>query len=131
MSAQMTHANIEHNPDNFLVLKHRPIFTIALYASKPQEIDGCAFIANGRLVSSGEVEVWILDGSELADCVRTQSGLYFEVDVLDGSVLRGFARANIGESRMGMHDRRYVETRLLLERADVEALEIAPVKWLT
>ena len=123
MSPQMSQVeSFRRDACDFSVLRHRPIFTVGLSSS---------YLANGRFISSQELEVWILDDSEMAEAVRTNPKTQFRIDLLDGTCLQGSVSVTLFTSQIGEYQKRYVEARLRLIEANVGEAIVPAHKWLT
>lgn len=103
-------------------LKQRAVLSVVLASS---------YIANGRIVSSDQLEVWILDNSDMAERLRSQPVVDFEVSVSERMNLCGRAFVTLGVSRIGQNKKRYVEAILTVEHVVQSEQDAAPLHWRT
>jgi hypothetical protein len=103
-------------------LKNRRVLSVSLASS---------YIANGRIVNTDQLEVWVLDNSEIAETLRSEPAVDFEVSLCEGMCLQGKALAELGVSRTGHNKKRYIEVILTLQDACEVLVESAASRWLT
>jgi hypothetical protein len=107
---------------NFSVLRHLSHFNVCLSST---------YIASGRFISSDQIAVLILDHSEMADTLRAQSSVPFEIDLGDGRLLAGMASAKLGTTHAGNSGRRFIDVIFSLEEASEEGIPVPVSQWLT
>lgn len=99
-------------------------------ASFPVRLGG-NYIARGRLLSDDHIVVDILDESEMADLLRAQPQIDFEIETEPGIRILGSALARVGASRAGESQRRFVEVTLSLQTVMLNAVTDTGSRWLT
>ena len=92
---------------------------------------GSTYIAQARFVAVDLIQVSVLDCSQVADTLRTQAKVAFEVNLGDTMRLCGTAIVSLGASYVGANNKRIIDVVLRLEEAYEECLASPVLQWLT
>jgi len=89
-----------------------------------------SYIAVGRVIDENTLVVDVLDRSEMADVLRVQPIVDFEIEAAHGMRLCGTALVSLGVSHTGQSNQRFLQATLMLKEAALIAQE-GHLRWLT